>query len=114
MSKPSELQSDLGIAAGPPGVMGQAECLDAMGEVSVEPMRDTRRQRGDDDLVEPAALEHLLRRDEGIVVADQSLDVLTRGLVEQRQSELERGRGLLRLLGPLNCRTGTPWTYARQ
>ena len=70
----------------------QAERLHAMGEVAAEPVRDARRRRGDDDLVEPASLERLLHGGEGITVADDPFDVTARGLVEKRDGEFERGR----------------------
>jgi hypothetical protein len=52
-----------------------------MGEVAAQPVRYARRERGDDDFVEPAALDLLLHRGERIAVADGSLDVPVRGLV---------------------------------
>ena len=73
---------------------GQAERFHAMGEVAAQPVRDARRQCGDDDLVEPASLERLLHGGEGVIVADHPFDVTARGLVEKRNGEFERGRGL--------------------
>src|SRR5918995_119972 len=75
-----------------------------MGKVAAEPVRDARRKRGDDDLVEPTALDRLLHRGERIAVPDGSLDVPTRALIEQRQGELERGRRLLGLRVPVGTR----------
>ena len=60
----------------------QAERLYAMWEVAAEPVRDARRQGGDDDLVEPASLDRLLHGDEWITVAHDPFDVPARGLVE--------------------------------
>ena len=45
---------------------------------------ETRRERGDDDFVEPASLDRLLHRGEGVAVADGSFDLSPRSLVEQR------------------------------
>jgi hypothetical protein len=75
-----------------------------MGEVAAEPVRDARRKCRDDDLVERAGLDRLLDRGERIAVADGPLDVPTRGLVEKRQGELERGRRLLGLRVPVGTR----------
>jgi len=60
----------------------QAERLDAMWHVDVTPALDARRKRGDDDLVDPAALDLLLHRGVRIAVADASVDVPTSGLVQ--------------------------------
>jgi hypothetical protein len=54
-----------------------------MGEVAAEPVRDARRQCGDDDLVEPASLKRLLHGGEGIIVADDPFDVTARGPQKQ-------------------------------
>ena len=60
----------------------------------MKPARDARRKRGDDDLVERTAFDLLLHRGERIAITDGPRKVGTGGLVEQRQGELERGRGL--------------------
>jgi hypothetical protein len=75
-----------------------------MRQVQAKPARDARRKRGNDDLVELAAFDRLLHGRERIAVADDSLDVPTRGLVEQRQCELERGRCLLGIRIPIGAR----------
>src|SRR5215207_4266542 len=71
----------------------EAERLHTMGEIAPEPARDARRKGGDNDFVEPASLDRLLHGDEGIAVADDPFDVATSGLVEQRDGQLECGRG---------------------
>jgi len=53
-----------------------------MWHVDVTPALDVRRKRGDDDLVDPAALDLLLHRGVRIAVADASVDVPTSGLVQ--------------------------------
>ena len=70
----------------------------------MKPARDARRKRGDDDLVERTAFDLLLHRGARIALTDGSLDVGTGGLVEQRQRELERGRGLLSIRVPIRTR----------
>jgi hypothetical protein len=70
----------------------------------VKPARDARRKRGDDDLVERTVFDVLLHRGERIAITDGPLDVGTGGLVEQRQGELERGRGLLGIRVPIRAR----------
>jgi hypothetical protein len=83
---------------------GEAERLHPVGEIAAEPARDPRRKGGDDDLVEPASLDRLLHGDEGIGVPDDPFDVATSGLGQQRDGQLECGRGRVGFRVPVGTR----------
>jgi hypothetical protein len=63
---PRPITTPVAVAA---GSVRQAERLDAMGEVAAEPVGDARRKRGDDDLVEPTALNRYRAREQWRVSA---------------------------------------------
>jgi hypothetical protein len=62
---------------------GKAQLPDPTGQVAAQPVRHSGGERGDDDLVEPERLHRVSRRDEGIRVADDSLDVAAGGLLQR-------------------------------
>src|SRR4051812_2595323 len=67
----------------------QAQPVELVGQIELEPARDARRQRGDDDLVEALHVDGVLDRVERVRVADHGLDVAAGGLVEQRHGEVD-------------------------
>jgi hypothetical protein len=73
-------------------------------EVAAEPVRDGRGQGGDDDLVESASLNCPLHGGEGITLAHDPFDVPSHDVLEQRDGEFERGRGLFGLRVPVGAR----------
>ena len=68
-------------------------------QVELEPLGDALRQRRDDQLVEAVDVDRVLDRGQRLRDADHAVDGRARGLLEQRQRELERLLGLvLRLI----------------
>ena len=87
-----------GNVGGRHGGHRQAGARRLAGQIELQPSRQRRGQRRDDDLIEAPRVDAVVDGHDGIGVADDSLDIGPGGLAQQGQGLLDHGAGFARAL----------------